>query len=147
MRNGGPFEELDETQKVLLRRPWFAYMQYCERKRFQSGKLTLNHDPAASWEQVRCPVLAAYGEKDATGPVDASATVIRQGLAKSGNRDLTVKVFPRADHLLAVSDTGGRKEAHERAKRRCAGDSPEFAPEYFDTVSGWLLVRFGPKRG
>ena len=113
------------------------------RKGFNGARVLAEYDPAPSWSKVSCPVLAVYGAKDALGPVEASVIVIRQGLAKAGNQDLTVKVFPRADHLLSVSDTGGRKEAAERARKRPEG--LEFAPGYFDTVSGWLGARFGSR--
>lgn len=145
MRGAGLFEELDETQKGFLGRPWFEYVHYCDRKRFESGRLTVDFDPAPAWEKVRCPVLAIHGAKDTSTSAEASVAVIRQGLAKSGNTDLTVKIFPRAGHRITVSDTGGRKEAEQRAKSRSAADGPEFAPGYLDTMSGWLVERFGPK--
>jgi len=146
MRESGAFEELDETQKGLLGRPWFAYVHYCDRPRFESGKLTVVFDVGPSWEKVRCPVLAIHGEKDTSTSAELSVGVIRQGLEKAGNRDLTVKLFPKAGHGITISETGGRKEAEQRAKARRAEDAPEFAPGYLDTMSGWLVERFGPKR-
>ena len=35
-----------------------------------------------------------------------SVSTLRQKL--TGNSDVTVKLFPRADHQIAVADTGGR---------------------------------------
>jgi uncharacterized protein len=142
LRTNGSFEEYEATQKGLIGRPWFEYMQYYDRQRFEAARLLDKYDPAPVWEQVHCPVLAIYGAKDTVVPVDASLQVIRSGLTTAGNRELTVKTFQRADHRLAVSDTGGRKEAADRAKRRPAGEAPEFAPGYFDTVSGWLTARW-----
>jgi pimeloyl-ACP methyl ester carboxylesterase len=146
MRDSGLFEELDETQKGLLGRPWFAYVHYCDRSRFESGKLTVEFDVGPSWEKVRCPVLAIHGEKDTSTSPELSLAVIRQGLEKAGNRDLTVKVFPKAGHGITVSETGGRKETEQRAKTRSPEDGPEFVPGYLETMSGWLVERFGPKR-
>jgi uncharacterized protein len=146
MRGAGLFEELDETQKGFLGRPWFEYIHYCDRKRFESGRLTVEFDPGPAWEKVRCPVLAIHGAKDTSTSAEASVAVIRQGLEKAGNAGLTVKIFPRAGHRITVSDTGGRKEAAERAKSRSAAEGQEFAPGYLDTMSGWLVERFGPKR-
>src|SRR5207253_9114088 len=31
MRGAGPFEELDENQKLLMGRPWFEYVHYCDK--------------------------------------------------------------------------------------------------------------------
>jgi uncharacterized protein len=146
IRGSGAFEEFDETQKQMTNRPWFAYIQYCERKHFNASKLTVNFDPASAWDKVHCPVLAVFGAKDVTGPAEASAVVIRQGLAKASNADLTIKMFAKADHTIAVSETGGRKEALERAKKRLAGDGPELAPGYLDAMATWLVARFDPKR-
>ena len=33
LRHNGAFEEFDETQKLMLSRPWFAYQKYCKRER------------------------------------------------------------------------------------------------------------------
>jgi alpha-beta hydrolase superfamily lysophospholipase len=145
MRGSGSFEELDETQKGTLGKAWFEYFQYTDRKRFVAGQRTVGFDPGPSWEKVRCPVLSIHGEKDTLAPVEASIAVVKQALEKAGNSDLTVKIFPRADHRLAVSATGGRKEAADRAKTRPAGSDPDFAPGYLDTMSDWLLTRFAAR--
>ncbi len=145
LRGSGPFEELDETQKLCMGRPWFAYVHPCDRKRFESGQRNVQFDPGPCWEKVRCPVLAIHGDKDTSTDPAPSLAVIRTGLEKAGNADLTVKVFAKADHGLSMSETGGRKEAERRAKARAADAGPEFAPGYLDTMSGWLVERFGPK--
>jgi pimeloyl-ACP methyl ester carboxylesterase len=146
IRGSGPFEELDETQKQLMGRPWFAYVHPCDRKRFESGQRTVHFDPGPCWEKVRCPVLAIHGDRDTSTPTEQSVAVVRAGLQKGGNADLTVKVFAKADHRISVSETGGRKEADRRANARAAEAGPEFAPGYLDTMSGWLVERFAPKR-
>jgi dienelactone hydrolase len=146
LRGSGLYQELDETQKGFLGRPWFEYIGYWDRKRFDSGKLTIDYEPAPSWEKVHCPVLAVFAKKDPSCPVESSVAVIRKGLDKAGNNDVTIKVIAKADHSFAVSDTGGRKEARERAKRRPSGEAVELAPGYLDAVSGWLDARFVPRR-
>jgi dienelactone hydrolase len=146
IRRGGPFEELDRAQKAVRDRPWFGYVHYCDRKRFDSGTGMVGYDPGPSWERVRCPVLAVFGDKDTSCPVKASVAVLRRGLARAGNRDVTVKVFPRAAHGITASETGGRREADARSRARGAGAAPEFAPGYLDTMGNWLRERFGPRR-
>jgi dienelactone hydrolase len=146
IRRAGPFEELDEAQKKVRDRPWFEYVYYCDRKRFESGTITVGFDPGPYWEKVRCPVLALFGEKDTSCPVAGSVSVVRHGLERAGNPDVTIKLFPRADHGLTVSETGGRKEAHERSRARRPGAGPDFVPGYLDTMSGWLVERFGARR-
>ena len=145
IRRARPFEELDRAQKQVRDRRWFGHVHDCDRKRFESGIITVGYDPGPHWEQVRCPVLAIFGDKDASCPVERSAAAVRGRLARAGNRDVTIKVFPRADHPITVSDTGGPKEAARRRAREGAA-VPAFAPGYLETMSGWLAERFGPRR-
>ncbi len=63
----------------------------------------LDVDPSAYWLQVRVPVLAVWGERD-DHPVSESVRRIRTALEKAGNRDVTLRVFPAADHELVVSE-------------------------------------------
>jgi dienelactone hydrolase len=147
IRRAGPFEELDQAQRKLRDRPWFEYVHHCDRKRFESGTLMVGYDPGPSWERVRCPVLAIFGEKDTSCPVERSVAVVRQGLERAGNADVTVKVFPGAAHGITAADTGGPKEARERSRTRPKGADPEFVPGYVETMSDWLSARFGPPRG
>jgi pimeloyl-ACP methyl ester carboxylesterase len=147
LRNeGGRWTQLNEFQKTLIGRPWFEYVRHCERHHFDALRARANYDPAPSWEKVRCGVLAIYGATDPTCPVEPSVLVVRQGLAKANNADLTVKVVPQADHLLRISDTGGRKEAFDRAKQRTTADGPELAPGIVDTMTSWVLARVQPSR-
>ncbi len=142
MRGNGSFEELDETQKSVLARPWFDYVHYCDRKRFESGRRTVGYDPAPAWAKVSCPVLAIFGDKDRSCPVEPSAEIIRTVADKAGNNDVTVRIIANASHNLTVARTGGRKEAAERLRARPAGSDPEFAPGFVDAMSGWMAARF-----
>lgn len=144
IRNSRPFEELDKEQEAVKGRSWFPYVHRCDRERFDSARRTVGYDNSPSWEAVHCPVLVIYGDKDTSaGPPDDLVAVIRRGLAKGGNRDMTVKIFPNADHSLCRTKTGGRKEAEERKKARRNGDDPDFVPGYLDTMIHWLSERFG----
>ena len=67
-------------------------------------------DPVPVWEKVSVPVLVYEGELDRSVPAQESATIIQGALQRSGNRDFTVHVFPRASHGLWVVDTGGPKD-------------------------------------
>jgi len=63
----------------------------------------LDVDPSAYWRRVRVPVLAVWGGRD-EHPVSESVSRIRTALERAGNRDVTLRVFPRADHELVVSE-------------------------------------------
>jgi pimeloyl-ACP methyl ester carboxylesterase len=143
IRGKGPFEDLEKIHAAVENEPWFEYAGRCDRKLFYGARLMVEFDPGPAWEQVPCPVLAIYGDRDTSLPAEKSLPVIRRGLEKSGNKDVSIKVFPHADHGIVRADTGGPKEARERAKTRKQGDPPDFAPGYLDTMTTWLAERFG----
>jgi pimeloyl-ACP methyl ester carboxylesterase len=86
-------------------------------------KQEMNYDPVAALEKVSVPVLEIFGEEDELVPVAKSVEVMRLAFERGGNKDVTFKVFPGADHAIQVfSPRGGRR----------------FAPGYVETMIGWL---------
>jgi pimeloyl-ACP methyl ester carboxylesterase len=145
IRGQGPFEELEAAHAAVENEPWFKYVGRCDRALFYGARRNVGYDTGPSWEKVRCPVLVIYGDRDtSSGPPSGLVAVIRRGLAKAGNRDVTVKIFPGADHGLCRTRTGGPKEAAARAVARRQGKGPDFVPGYLDTMTTWLGKRFGP---
>jgi pimeloyl-ACP methyl ester carboxylesterase len=55
---------------------------------------------------VRCPVLAIFGEADPLVPAAASARIWQETLSQAGNNDVTIKIFPDADHVISERRTG-----------------------------------------
>jgi pimeloyl-ACP methyl ester carboxylesterase len=92
----------------------------------------MDHDPVPDLERLTCPLLAFFGEVDRTVPPEPSKTILETALARSGNRDHTVIVLPRANHLFLQAQTGLRPEY---ARLRT------FVPAYFDTMARWLRRR------
>lgn len=60
----------------------------------------MDYDPAPMLEKVRVPVLAVWGENDVIVPVSESRAAIEQAFTRSGNRDVTYRVFAGADHSI-----------------------------------------------
>lgn len=89
-----------------------------EQRRLNSG-----YEPAQTFRRVRCPVLIIYGERD--NPSESIAR-IEQALREAGNRDYTVRVFPRADHSLEVHQEGGRAT---------------WAEGFLELLTNWTLQR------
>ena len=81
------------------------------------------YDPVESLEQVTCPTLALFGEFDPLVPVTESIRIFEEAARTAGNHDLTIHIFPGADHRIRV------------------GDSLRFAPGYLETMSEWLRRR------
>jgi hypothetical protein len=57
--------------------------------------------------------------------------------------EVPARVLVAAD--MRTTETGGPKEARERSKARRPGDATDFAPGYFDLMTGWLTERFRPR--
>jgi len=99
--------------------PWFRFF--------------LTFDPATVLTKVRCPVLAFYGELDFQVPAELNQPVLEQALAKAGNRDVTVKVLPKANHLYEEGKTGDFAEYATLKK--------EFVPDLVPTMTAWIQAR------
>jgi pimeloyl-ACP methyl ester carboxylesterase len=92
----------------------------------------IDHDPSLDLQQVRCPVLAFFGDCDRTVPPERNKTALEQALAKGGNNDHTVFVLPRANHMFLQAQTGVRTEY---------SGLKNFVPRYFEAMSSWLKQR------
>ena len=79
----------------------------------------MNVNSANLLTKVHCPVLAIFGERDTCVPVQRSIVLYKRYLKEAGNENVTIKVFPNADHHMHVN-----------------GD---FAPGYFETINNWLF--------
>jgi dipeptidyl aminopeptidase/acylaminoacyl peptidase len=90
----------------------------------------MNYDPVSVLEKVSVPVLEIFGEEDDVVPVEKSIEIMKQAFERSGNRDVTFKVFPGADHGIRVYSRRGDRQ---------------LAPLYVETMIGWLEKRLDMK--
>jgi uncharacterized protein len=91
----------------------------------------MNYDPVAVLEKVSVPILEIFGEEDEVVPVEKSVEIMRQAFERSGNKDVTFKVFAGADHGITVFSPRGDRH---------------LAPGYVDTMIGWLEKRLDLRR-
>jgi pimeloyl-ACP methyl ester carboxylesterase len=139
IRGTEAFAALDKMQQVVKTEAWFEYVHLCDEPLFYSARRNVNDNSEPWWERVHCPVLVVFGDKDtSSGPPEPLVAIIRRGLAKAGNNDLTVKIFQGADHSLYKTQTGGRKEARQRIKNKTAEAVPDFVDGYLEALTGWL---------
>lgn len=94
-----------------------------------------SYDPLPTARKVRQPTLILQGALDrqvSAGQADTIATAIRGG----GNRDVTVRVFPRLNHLFVVSpaNTGAPSEYPSLT-------DVALPREVLDTLAEWLRVK------
>jgi uncharacterized protein len=131
-RRGDSHAEVDE--KVLHEartQPWWQYfavlpdVETWNYWRTRGGFPDLDFDPVPVWERVHCPVLAIWGERDTVLPVPEAVARTEAALARSGNADVTIRVFPGAKHGIELIETG------------------EFAPGYLELITSWTRERVG----
>ena len=90
----------------------------------------VKYDPALILSQVRCPVLALNGENDIQVPADENLSFIQKILLEAGNHDITVKKFPKLNHLFQTSQTGSISEY--------AQIEETFSPKVLKRMVKWL---------
>jgi hypothetical protein len=117
-------EDLDNTlenqvtcQLTQFNSPWFKYF--------------LSYDPIPKLEKVKCPVLMLFGELDLQVPTKINKDTMVDALQKGGNKNYTVKVFPKANHLYQCAKTGSPSEYGNLDKK--------FVPEFLEFMSAWIL--------
>ncbi len=72
--------------------------------RFQFAKLNWQYDSRNNLKDIRCPVLAIFGDKDLNVDFAESARVYKDEFNKSGNEDLTIRMYPNATHALLKNE-------------------------------------------
>lgn len=86
-------------------------------------KRNFDYDPVPALQRTMCPVLALFGEQDLLVPVKESISVFEKELAKAKNSDVTIQVFPNADHRVRINKASA------------------FAEGYFETQGEWLRLQ------
>lgn len=97
----------------------------------------LSFDPVPSWERVTCPVLALFGELDRATDTRRSVPLLDAALRRTGNRDYTIMMLPRASHGFFEAETGYPSEFP-----RLRG----YVDGYMDGMANWLLRRVNVRR-
>ena len=95
---------------------------------------SFSYDPVPALERTTCPTLFVFGGIDSNMPVDASIPIIKQAMAKAGNRSYAIRVFPEGRHDLIEGKDGGPRE-FPLMKR--------FAPGYWSALADWVAAGWG----
>jgi len=126
-RTGEDYQRfLEEREKALRqKRPWVSSRDppSLEQMRWDWTHV-FSFDPLPALANVRCPVLGLWGQLDTYTDAREAERRMRTVLAKSGNKDFTLKIFPNADHPLT--------EMPSRAR---------MAPGVFETLRAWIRRR------
>jgi uncharacterized protein len=92
------------------------------------------YDPLATARRLRQPVLILQGALDrqvSAGQADTLAAAVRAG----GNRDVTVRVYPRLNHLFLVTDGDGSPQEYGTLR------DTALPAEVLDQLASWLRSR------
>ncbi len=131
------YDELsDDMKKSITNKEEYAESQAEGTiKSFNSiwMKYFLTYDPAPALEKVKCPVLALFGELDLQVPPSQNEEPMKQALMKSGNKDFTIKLMPKANHLFQEATNGSPNEYGKLKK--------DFAQGFLDAITSWILQR------
>lgn len=80
---------------------------------------------------VKCPVLAIYGELDQQVNPDKNIPVIEEALKEGDNKDFIVKKLPGLNHLFQTAKTGSEYE-YTRIEET-------ISPQALNMISDWIL--------
>jgi pimeloyl-ACP methyl ester carboxylesterase len=98
-----------------------------------------HHDPTPILRTLRMPVLGLFGENDLSFPIPTVKANMEEALATAGNCDITMRVFPGAEHQLMVP-----QEHQGRTLRRIV--TPDFLPALVSWVSAHAATSPTPCR-
>jgi uncharacterized protein len=104
-------------------------------KAFTGGwfRFFLQFDPRPTLSKVKCPVLALNGELDLQVPPKENLAEIAKALKAGGNADVTVKEFPKLNHLFQTCKTGSVSEYGQIEET--------IAPNVLECITEWIKTK------
>src|SRR5204862_4989500 len=90
------------------------------------------YDPAPTLRQLRVPTLAIFGELDDNIVAEKNKAAWDSALRAGGNRDYTLRILPKADHMMLEAKVGSNAEMASLQR---------FVPSYSMTILDWLGTR------
>jgi uncharacterized protein len=143
-RTGQGWDEYTATREKIAARlggkppetfpgtPDHPYWQFIRRLYFS--------EPAPTLRQLKMPTLALFGELDNNIVAEKNKAAWEAALKAGGNRDYTLRILPKANHLQLEAKVGSNAEMASLQR---------FVPAYFTTIQDWLAKRirgFGASR-
>jgi pimeloyl-ACP methyl ester carboxylesterase len=134
----GSWKDAKRTYDEATAQPWFAYslmpkMPVPPTASLEDGfRRAISYDPTQKLQRVRVPTLAIYGALDHNVDAASSSARMRRYFKAAGMRDFTMHVYPRAGHLLIVSNTGYNGDPVPPQR---------FVPGYPQVMLTWLAQR------
>jgi pimeloyl-ACP methyl ester carboxylesterase len=114
-----PAEMAVKSVMPMYKTPWYRFF--------------IMFDPQPVLKNVKVPVLALNGEHDLQVAWKENLDLIAAALKAGGNGDVTIKAFPKLNHLFQTSPTGLLSEYNKIEET--------ISPEVLKTISDWILSR------
>jgi alpha-beta hydrolase superfamily lysophospholipase len=141
-RSGQGYADLAAALQLASRETWFGAAGYLPEKLLTFAELkqltwyttwrtNMDFDAPTFWQRVRCPVLVLLGGSDPKMESVRASTTIRDALAAGGNTDVTIQIFPNAEHGLVEWWLPGRMPP------------PRFPDGYPTLMVDWIRQRVG----
>ena len=134
-QTGQGWNEYFAARKGLENRAWLPYIGApATRDDSQWAFMRLNYfyDPIPALRNVHCPALALFGGLDQNVLPEKNKPMWEAALREGGNRDYTLLVLPKGNHVLMEAKVGSTEEFPLLQR---------FVPEYFTTVLNWMSRR------
>lgn len=114
--------EADKKQAIHqqiapLLSPWYRYF--------------VRFKPEEFLKKVKCPVLVLNGENDLQVPPKSNMVGIKNALNNGGNKKVTLKEYPKLNHLFQESETGLTEEY--------GAIEQTFSPTVLNDIKDWIL--------
>ena len=119
-----PAASIVKARMPMFKTPWYRYF--------------ITFDPQPVLKYVKVPVLALNGEFDLQVAWKENLDLIGAGLKAGGNQDVTIRAFPKLNHLFQTSQTGLLSEYQKIEET--------MSPEVLKTVSDWVLSKTTQKK-
>jgi len=128
--NGQGWPDVAETMRANEKASWMELVykpaSLDELKRVWRNDFSFDPRPFAA--RVRQPVLALFGGLDKSTPIQSAANL---DSAMTGRKNLTIEIFPTANHAFLEAKTGGNSEIPSLS---------HFAPGMFASMHRWLRL-------
>ena len=108
-QTGSGWDEFEAASKAAKDKPWYnddVHPYGPGEQELKQWQLIWDYDPIPVLRKVRCPVLSIFGQVDPLVPAQKSADIWKSALTEAGNRDVTIKIFPNADHGITEARNG-----------------------------------------
>lgn len=132
LRTGEGWAALDAEVARVRAEPWYPLVAVMRHSPWDSSWMRygrdIDFDPAPLYARLEAPVLVLLGERDEDVPAPPTVAVL-DSVRRTYGRDLTVHVFPGADHQI---------ELPRRVSFR-----PNYAPGYLETTVAWARQHAG----